>query len=148
MNKRKYKRIDRPFMVKFRIRPDEVIEKGSSDWDIVAVGDLGSGGVLFNYNKNLGIGVLIDLKIGFSVTKPPINCVGKIIRIEELPSLSMFRVATKFTEIGEQEKEMINTTVEEVLDRRIRLLCHYYNPSPFTSSTSPLIYASALSNEI
>ena len=148
MNKRKYKRIDRPFMVKFRIRPDEVIEKGSSDWDIVAVGDLGSGGVLFNYNKNLGIGALIDLKIDVSKPTPTINCVGKIIRIEELPSPSMFRVATKFTEIGEQEKEMINTTVEEVLDRRIRLLCHYYNPSPFTSSTSPLIYASALSNEI
>ena len=114
IERRKYKRIDRPFVVKFRIKPDEVIEKGPSDWDIVAVGDLGSGGVLFNYNKNLGIGVLIDLKIGFSVTKPPINCIGKIIRIEELPSLSMFRVATKFTEIGEQEKELIDKTIEEI----------------------------------
>ncbi len=46
------KRIDRPFMVKFRIRPDEVIEKGSPDWDIVAVGDLG-----------LGVCFLIKIKI-------------------------------------------------------------------------------------
>ncbi len=45
IERRKYKRIDRPFMVKSRIRPDEVIEKSSSDWDIVAVEDLGSGGV-------------------------------------------------------------------------------------------------------
>ncbi len=114
LERRKYKRIDRHFMVKLRIRPDEVLEKGSSNWDIVAMGDLGSGGMLFNYNENLGIGALIDLKIGFSVTKPPINCVGKIIRIEELRYPSMFRVATKFTEIGEQEKELINKTIEEI----------------------------------
>ncbi len=114
LERRKHKRIDRPFMVKFRIRQDEVLEKDSFDWDIVAVGDLGSGGVLFNYNKSLGIGTLIDLKIGFSVTKPPINCVGKIIRIEELQYHSMFRVATKFTEIGEHEKELINKTIADI----------------------------------
>jgi hypothetical protein len=114
LERRKYKRIDRPFVVKFRVRPDEPLEKDSSCWDIVAVGDLGPGGVLFNYNKKLGIGTHIDLKIGFSVTKPPINCVGKIIRNDELEYHSMFRVATKFTEIGKRERELINKTIEDI----------------------------------
>lgn len=114
LERRKYKRIDRPFIVKFRARSDEAIEKDSSCWDIVAVCDLGSGGALFNYNKKIEIGTIIDLKIGFSVTKPPINCVGKIIRSDELKYHSMFRVATKFTEIGKRERELINKTVEDI----------------------------------
>ncbi len=60
--------------------------------------------MLFIYNKNLGIVSLI------------INCVGKIIRIDEPIPISIFGIAIEFTEIGEQEKEIINTTVQEFLE--------------------------------
>ncbi len=87
----------------------------STDWDMVAVKNLSAGGMLFNYNKNQKIDSLLDLKIDISESIPPINCVGKIIRIEESQPHSMCRIATEFTEIDKQEKEMINTTVEKVL---------------------------------
>ncbi len=44
-----------------------------------------------------------------------INCVGKVTRIEQFQSTSMFCTAIKFIGIGEQEKEAINTSVEEAL---------------------------------
>jgi hypothetical protein len=47
---------------------------------------------------------------------PTINCIGKIIRIDKPQPTSMFCTAIKFTEIGEQEKEAINTAVEEALE--------------------------------
>ncbi len=61
--------------------------------------------MLFIYNKNLGIVSLI------------INCVGKIIRIDEPIPISIFGIATEFTEIEEHEKEAINTSVEEALEQ-------------------------------
>ncbi len=48
---------------------------------------------------------------------PTINCIGKIIRIDKPQPTSMFCTAIKFIDIGEQEKEAINTAVEEALEQ-------------------------------
>jgi hypothetical protein len=69
----------------------------------------------FNYKKDLGIGSLLDFKIDISKSTPTINCVGKVTRIEHPHPLSMLRIATVFAEIEEHKKEMINTTVEEII---------------------------------
>ncbi len=45
-----------------------------------------------------------------------INCVGKVTRNKQFQPTSMFCIAIKFIDIGEQEKEMINTAVEKALD--------------------------------
>ena len=39
---------------------------------------------------------------------------GKIIRIDRPQPHSMFRIATEFTEIEDQGKEMISTTIDKV----------------------------------
>ncbi len=114
--RRKYKRIAKPYRVRFKIRSDEAQEMESDVWDSVTLHDLSAGGMLFNYNKNLGISTLLDLKIDVSKYTPTINCVGKIIRIDLSYRHSMLRTATEFTEIDEQEKEVINTTVEKALE--------------------------------
>ncbi len=108
IEKRKYKRIEKPFMARFRVRQYEDHETVSTKWNMVAVKDLSAGGMLFIYNKNLGIDSLLDLKIDVSTATPTINCVGKIIRIDEPILPSIFGIATEFTEIEEHEKEMIN----------------------------------------
>ncbi len=50
-----------------------------------------------------------------------INCVGKVIRIEQFQSTSMFCTAIKFIGIGEQqqeeEEEAIYTAVAEALEQ-------------------------------
>jgi hypothetical protein len=69
--------------------------------------NIGAGGIFFYYTKDLEIGTLLDLKIYVRNTALIINCVGKIIRIDKPKSTSMFGIAIKFIDIGEQEKEMI-----------------------------------------
>ncbi len=114
--KRKYKRIENPYTVRLRIKQYEGHETLPTGWDMVAVRDLGATGLFFYYKRNLGLGSLLDLKIDISYT-PTINCVGKIIRIDEEPiPPSIFGIATEFTEIEEYEKEIINTAVEELLE--------------------------------
>ncbi len=128
--KRKYKKIIPPYIARFRVKQYEGQEMSSPDWDIVAVKNLSAGGIIFDYyNRNLKIGSLLDLKIDFLKSIPTINCIGRVIRIEESQLNSMFRIATECTEIDEQEREMINTTVEAILRKerkgnKIFLLCN------------------------
>ncbi len=112
--KRKYKRIKRyerrekPYIARFKIRSDKAQEMEAYDWNSISLMNISAGGVAFFYNKDLGIGTLLDLKIDVSESTPTINCVGKIIRIDQTRYTSMlFGIAIKFTEIGEQAKAMI-----------------------------------------
>lgn len=113
--KREYKRVEKPFVVNLRIRPDEAQEIDSSGWDKVAVKDLGAGGIFFYHNKNLRIGSLVDLKIDIPKTSTPIHCVGKINRIKEHQNSPIFDIVVVFSEINDHEREIINKAVEECL---------------------------------
>ena len=112
--RRKYRRIEKPFMARFRTKQYEGLEMSSTDWDMVPVRDISAGGLAFDYTKNLGFNSLLDFKIDISLPPLTINCVGNIIRIDRPQPHSMFRIATEFTEINKQEKEMISTTIEKV----------------------------------
>ncbi len=115
IEKRKYKRIEKPYIVRLRIKRYKGLGKPSAEWDMVTVKDLSAGGMRFNYNKNLGLGSLLYFKIDVSKSTPTINCVGKVTRAEQFQSTSMFCTAIKFINIRKKEKETINTAVEEVL---------------------------------
>ncbi len=111
--KRKYKRKEKPYMARLRIKQYEGLESSSAEWDVVALKDLSAGGALFYYSKYLGLGSLLHLKIDVSTATPTVKCAGKVTRIEYAQPHSILCIATEFTEIDEQEKEMINTTVEK-----------------------------------
>ncbi|MEE9260893.1 MAG: PilZ domain-containing protein, partial [Candidatus Scalindua sediminis] len=69
------------------------------------------------YKKDLEIGALLDLKIDVPGFILIINCIGKVVRIAKPKSTSMYGIAIKLIDIGEQEKEAINTAVEEALEQ-------------------------------
>ncbi len=114
--KRKYKRIEKLYMARVRVKRHEGHETVSTSWDSVTLRNLSEGGTFFIYKKDLGIGTLLDLKIDVPETMLNINCVGEVVRIKQLQPTSMFCTGIKFTEIGEQEKEAINTAVEKALE--------------------------------
>ncbi len=108
------------FMARFKIRSDEAQEMWSYDWDSLFLMNISAGGAFFYYTKDLGIGTLLDLKIYVPNSVLILNCAGKVIRIDKPRHTSMFGIAIKFTEIGEKEKEIINKTVEEFLEYKIK----------------------------
>ncbi|GJQ58820.1 MAG: PilZ domain-containing protein [Candidatus Scalindua sp. AMX11] len=117
IEKRKYERVEKPFTVSFRIIPLVAKREVSTDWDTVTIRDFGAGGVYFQYDGDLEIGELLDLKIGDPIITPIIHCVGKVIRVDESPSSSPFSIAIEFTAINSEEKEMIKSAIEEILGR-------------------------------
>ena len=110
--------VEEPIMARFHIRSD-ARETGSDDWDSANLLNISAGGTFFCSKKDLGIGTLLDLKIDLPKSTSTINCVGKVIRTEQFEPTSVFTNAIKFIDIGEQEKEMINTTVEKFLEYKI-----------------------------
>ncbi len=116
--KREYKRREKPYRAGLRVKQHEGHEKRSAGWDSVFLLNLSAGGALFFYNKDLEIGTFLDLKIDAPKAMLNINCVGKVTRIEQFLSTSMFCTAINFIGIGEQqEEETIYTVVVEALEQ-------------------------------
>ena len=110
--------IEEPTKARFQIRSNTQ-GTGSDDWDSVNLLNISAGGIFFCSKKDLGIGTLLDLKIDLPKSTSTINCVGKVTRIEQIEPPSVFTYAITFIDIGEQEKEMINTTGENFLEYKI-----------------------------
>ncbi len=118
LEKWKYKEIVSPCIARFRVKQCDGQETSSLEWNIVAVKNLSTRGITFNYYKmNLGFGSFLELKIDFIESKPSISCIGRVVRIEDAHANSMFRIATEFTEINDLDREIINTVVEAILKR-------------------------------
>jgi len=109
VERRKYKRVKKPFIVSFQVREHDGKKSG---WDIVAVIDIGAGGMLFYYNKNLPIGTELDVKVNYSAEKEPLKCGGKIIRVMPTPTNFLYLTAVVFTEIEDSDRKSLNDTVE------------------------------------
>ncbi len=121
--KRKFERyenlsIEEPVLARFQIRSDAK-ETESDDWDSANLLNISVGGTFFCSKKDLGIGTLLNLEIDLPKSTSTINCVGKVIRTEQFEPTSVFTNAIQFIDIGEEEKEMINTTVEKFIEYKI-----------------------------
>jgi hypothetical protein len=114
--RREHKRIEKQYMTRFKIRSYETQDMKSDAWNSVILKNVGAGGALFFYNKDLGISTLLDLKIYVKSTLT-INCVGKITRIDKPKPNSMSCFAIKFIDIKEREKELLNKAVEEISEQ-------------------------------
>ncbi len=117
--RRKYQRVEKPIIIRFRIRPQKDQALPPSDWDMVGVNDLSARGLFFNSSYNIEIGTVLDLRIGFSTSTVPVKCKGIVTRVKKSPHTSIFGIATAFTEIEEREIEMIDRFVIATLKSKL-----------------------------
>ncbi len=113
--RRKYQRVEKPIIIRFRIRPDNDQERASSEWDMVGVNDLSVGGLFFNSSYNILNGTVLELKIGFSTFSAPVMCSGMVTRVKKQQHTSIFGIAAAFMDIEEAEKVLINRYINETL---------------------------------
>jgi hypothetical protein len=107
---RKYVRIEKPYITRFRVKP---FDGGASDnWDGVDTVNLSAGGIFFYSRANLEVGTILDLEIGFSHHFPPVKCDGKVIRAKRHLNASKTGYAIEFTEISELMKVMISKSLD------------------------------------
>lgn len=111
--RRKHKRIEQQFIARFQVRPHGSSQETFKGWDMVTVRNLSAGGVNFNYDKDLGVGTVLDFKVNFPDYEPPISCQAKILRVEDAP-YGLFHIAAEFSGIDKKEKQMIEDLADEL----------------------------------
>ena len=110
--KRVYKRIQKPFIVRFRIKPEEDTGAIFPGWDVVTTQNLSAGGILFNYDERIELTSLIDLRVNFPTIKGTMDCTGRVLRVEEVPRSSRVRIAAVFTDIDQEVKKDVEEYAE------------------------------------
>ncbi len=111
--KSKFARIEHPYITRFRVKPNNAVDMEPGAWDMVAVINLSAGGLFFHARKDLDVGMIMDLKIGFSIFHPSILCVGRIIRVKRHLDTSIIGFAIEFIEIDKHIKEVIHLTAKQ-----------------------------------
>ncbi len=117
-NDREYIRVVKPYIVKFRVKAEEMLSTTSEEWDMVTTNNFSAKGVFFFSNRNLEFGTILELIIDFSHLHPfysSIRCVGKIIRMKRHMDTSTIGFAIEFTEIDEQAIKVISNLVEGIV---------------------------------
>ena len=108
-DKRRYRRIKRKFAIEIHINFKDKSAMAGGD-DIFYLQDISAGGALFSYNKEIRIGVLVDLSIRFSEYNT-VRCLGRVIRVQpsNQPKVSgqpqLYDIALRFIESADKEKE-------------------------------------------
>ncbi|MFH1791094.1 MAG: PilZ domain-containing protein [Candidatus Omnitrophota bacterium] len=112
-DRREFRRIRRNFIVRFRMHaPGAGGKRGKGAWSMAILGDLSVGGAMFKYSRKIDVGSHVDFQIKSPVARPPITCVGKVIRVEDDPFAPIFRVALIFSRMRDSEKEKIDRFVQ------------------------------------
>jgi c-di-GMP-binding flagellar brake protein YcgR len=111
--RRQYKRIRKNFVARFCIRNDKSNNGIQENWGMVTTHNLSAGGVLFNYDKDIPEGSIIDMLINFPQIKNPVNCTAKVLRIDKTSPSSLLRIAANFIEISHEDQQQINRAAEE-----------------------------------
>jgi len=120
-NDREYIRVVKPYIVRFRVKADETLNMISKEWDMVTTNNFSAKGIFFFANRNLEVGTILELKIGFSLSHPSIICVGKVIRTRRHMGTSTIGFAIVFTEIDEQIKKEISNIVSGIVTHNSHL---------------------------
>ena len=110
--RRQYKRIKKNFIARFRLKQENLAES-RENWEMVTTQNLGAGGILFGYDKEIPLGSLIDILINYPHIKNPVSCIGKILRIDRDSPSSFLKIAANFIEISQQDQQEINRAAEE-----------------------------------
>jgi hypothetical protein len=116
--RRRYKRITRNFVANFKLRLLEGQEDHGAGWNMVTIKNLGAGGALFNYDREMEMDSVIDMKINFPLSPVPLTCAGKVIRIEKTGGSTLVRIAAVFVEIEDSVKETINSAAEKFYSKK------------------------------
>jgi hypothetical protein len=111
--RRQYKRIKKNFVARFRLKNVNEHTDRQQDWQMVTTQNLGAGGVLFNYDKEIPVDSIIDMLINFPQIKNPVSCIGRVLRIDKISPSALLKIAANFIEISQQDHEEINRAAKE-----------------------------------
>jgi hypothetical protein len=96
--------------------PKELFKHGLIPEQFNITKNISAGGLLFGSHDSMPVGAVLELKIEVPDGKKGIECLGRIIRIEEVEPQKSYNVAVCFLDITGPERMRLEKYVEAGLE--------------------------------
>ena len=111
--RRRYRRIRRPFIAHLRVRPYNT-SKTPAEYEVVSLRDISAAGLLFVYNRELEINTVIEFSIKLPTLPAPLYCAGRVVRIDMRRREPLYHIAVSFIESTDEEREILDKAIKEL----------------------------------
>lgn len=78
--------------------------------------DISAGGLVLTANEPFPMGPILEVKIELPDGEPPIECLAKVVRVEEIESNAVYRIAVCFLDMPSAQRVRLDKYVEEEVD--------------------------------
>lgn len=102
--------------------PQDLLRRGFSPEQISTTKNLSAGGLLFDSDEQLPVGSFLELKIELPDEKKPIECLARILRVEEIEANRVYGVAVRFLSITGADRARLSKYVDSGLGENPDLL--------------------------
>ncbi|MCM8800200.1 MAG: Flp pilus assembly complex ATPase component TadA, partial [Candidatus Omnitrophica bacterium] len=106
VDQRVYERIELKLNLRFRvIKSDmDIFKKGLNSEQMAVTKNVSCGGLLFVFDTLIPIGSILELKLEIPDGQPPLECLARITRIEEIEEAQKYEIAVCFLDITSNQR--------------------------------------------
>lgn len=113
--KRAYIRLDIKVNIRYRIvkSAEELSKRGFTPENFSVTKNLSAGGLVFVAGESIPIGSIVELKIEIPTEKKPIECLARVVRVDELQENKSYDIAVCFLDLSGQDRAKLDEFVQE-----------------------------------
>ena len=115
--RRIYQRLPNRIHLSYKVfkSQEEITKRGITVEQLSVTKNISAGGLLFISKDNLPAGSILDLKIELPDDEKPIECLARVVRVEETGRDNNFDIAVCFLDITSAQRVRLDRFVETVL---------------------------------
>ena len=115
--KRRYQRLNSKINLSYKVfkSKDDLLKRGFRSEQLSVTKNISAGGLLFYADEPLPIGSILELNLELPDGKEPIECLGRIVHIDEIEEEKNYNIAVCFLDITGAERTRLNKYVETEL---------------------------------
>ncbi|MDD5129685.1 MAG: ATPase, T2SS/T4P/T4SS family [Candidatus Omnitrophica bacterium] len=113
-NKRVYRRLDNKITVHYKVFEveNDLIKRKDAVEELAATKNISAGGLLFIARDKLAIGSILDLKIELPNSQGMVECLARVVRVEELVEQKEYDIAICFLDLTSADRIKLDKFVE------------------------------------
>jgi type II secretory ATPase GspE/PulE/Tfp pilus assembly ATPase PilB-like protein len=117
-DKRVYQRLNNKVSLRYKVfeTENEFIKRGHTAEDFGATKNISAGGLLFTAQEKLAIGAIIELSLELPVSEAQIECLARVVRVEELGKENGYDIAVCFLDLTSAERMRLDRFVVQELE--------------------------------
>jgi len=114
MERRTFRRLNSKVNLRFKVfkSEDELIKRGFKPEQLSVTKNISASGLLFISDEPISIGSILEVKIELPNGEEPIECLAKVVRIEESLENKNYNVAVCFLDITGAQRTRMNKYIE------------------------------------